>query len=417
MRRSIRAALSVSAAALLMTAAACSSDSSSSSTSAAGSSSAAASASAGGSGGAPSGDPLVVGVLVPLAGPVAQTGEQISNIIQMRVDEINAGGGVLGRPLEVETYDTKFQPETAAQQAQRAAQDGVVAVIGPYSTSEALAAAEVAERMKLVNIGNSAATPAITEGKSFVFRVAPLTTDLANGMVQLGKSLGATNGVLLYDSGGFGLGAKEPIEVAAKEAGITLTDSIQFPVNASDVSAQVAAAAQGNPQAVYVAGSAGADHGLIAKAMAEQGLIVPLIGFSPIVNADAVKIAGDAYAQLPGVYTLNCVDTTKPEYQSTLEDYNSKFTQVGNLPEQPLQAGDALSFIVAGLEQTNGEGGEALAQVLQTLPAREGVAGQTGSTQQFLPGDHDAYKGNYLVPYKVVDGQPVQDTSVSITLG
>ena len=420
MRRSIRAALSVGAVAILLSAAACSGSSSTGSTSAAGTSAAGGSAAEGSASGgasgaaAPSGDPLVIGLLVPLAGAVAQTGEQISNVVQMRVDEINADGGVLGRPLEIKTYDTKFQPETAAQQAQRAAQDEVSAVIGPYSTSEALAVAEVVERMKLVDINYSAATPAITEGKSFVFRVAPLTTDLALGMMQLGEALGSTNGVLLYDSGGFGLGAKDPIEAAAKEGGITLTDSIQYPANASDVSAQVAAAAQGNPKAVYVAGSAGADHGLIAKAMAEQGLLVPLIGFSPIVNSDAVKIAGDAYTQLPGVYTLNTVDTTKPTYQSTLSDYNSKFTQVGNLPEQPLQSGDAIDFIVAGLEKTNGEGGEALAQALQTLPARQGVAGKTGSDQQFLADDHNAFKGNYLVPYKIVDGQPVQDTAVTL---
>ena len=257
------------------------------------------------------GGTITVGLLTPLTGPVAQNGELVKNVTEMRVEQINDDGGVDGKMIELKVYDTKLDPATAAQEAQRAiSQDEVDAIIGPYTTSEALAVADVVERSKVVDINNSAATEAITADKKYVFRTSPITADLALGMMQTAVALGNTQGVLLYDNGGFGLGAKDPLEAAASTAGVTLTDSIEYPLGATDVSAQVTAAAEGDPQAVFIAGSAGADYGLVAKAMVEQGLNVPLIGFSPVVTPDAVKIAGAAYDELLVVYTIQCVDTT-----------------------------------------------------------------------------------------------------------
>lgn len=356
-----------------------------------------------------SGGSITVGLLAPLTGAVAQNAEIVRNIVEMRIKQINDDGGVDGKKLKLKVYDTKLDPATAAQEAQRAiSQDKVGALIGPYTTSEALAVADVVERSKMVDINMSAASEAITADKKYVFRTSPLTGDLASGMMQTAVALGDTQGVLLYDNGGFGLGAKDPLEQAATDAGVTLTDSIEYPLGATDVAAQVTAAAEGNPEAVFIAGSAGADYGLIAKAMVEQGLDVPLIGFSPVVTPDAVKIAGSAYEELPGVYTIQCVDTTKSQYKDVLADYNEEFDQVENLPEQPLQAVAAVDWLAAGFGETDGEGGEKLAKALEGLPAMETPGGLAGSEQQFTADDHDGYGENYVVPYKLENGQPVQ---------
>lgn len=235
-----------------------------------------------------------------------------------------------------------------------------------------------------------------------------MTGDLTEGMMQVAKALGDTNGALMYDSGGLGLGAKDPIEAAAAQEGVTLTGSVQYPLNASDVSAQVSAAAKDKPGAVFIAGSAGADHGVVAKAMVEQGLKVPFIGLSPIGTPDAIQIAEQAYAQLPGVYTLQCTDQNNPMYQKMLADYNAAYPPVDGLTEQSVQTGVALEWIAEGLGKTGGEGGENLASALEQLPARETAGGRTGAMQQFTADDHDAYGDNYLVAYKVVDGKLTQ---------
>jgi branched-chain amino acid transport system substrate-binding protein len=77
------------------------------------------------------------------------------------------------------------------------------------------------------------------------------------------------------------------------------------------MSAQVSPAAAQDPDGDLIGGSAGCDHGLVAKTMLEQGLNVLLFGFSPILVRDAIHIAGDAYSRLPGVYSLQNLDESK----------------------------------------------------------------------------------------------------------
>lgn len=361
------------------------------------------------SGGGDSSDTINIGLLAPLTGASAQTAEQVKNVVEMRVAQINADGGVDGKDLEVEVYDTELDPAVATQQAQRAiSQDKVAALVGPLTSTEALATGEIAERTKTVTITYSAAAEAVTDGKEYVFRTSPVTGDLATAMMRLGQRSGAASGALLYDNSSFGLGAKDPIEAAAEAEGFELVNSVEYPVGASDVSAQVAAIAKDKPGAVFIAGAAGADYGLIAKAMVEQGLLVPIVGFSPIVSPDAVEIGEAAYSDLPGVYTLGCVDATKPAYTELLDRYNEEYTPVAVLPEQALQAVDALNWLVEGFGKTDGKGGDDLVEALTSLPAMESVGGRSGAEQQFTSDDHAGYGEKYIVPYKVVDGELTQ---------
>ena len=355
------------------------------------------------------GGTVTIGLLSPLTGGIAQTAEIQRNAVQLRVDQINDDGGVDGKKIELKVYDTKLDPAVATQQAQRAiSQDKVTALIGPWTSTEALAVGEVVERAKVVEINSSAAAEAITEGKNYIFRTSPLTRDLTKAMVQMGSESGAASGALLHDNSSFGLGAKEPIETAAKAADFNLVDSVEYPLGATDVSAQVAAIAKNDPGVVFIAGGGGAEYGLIAKAMVEQGLNVPLIGFSPLISADAIKIAAGAYDTLPGAYTLGCLDSSKPQYKEFLEQYKEKYGEVGALPEQVLQAVDALDWIAKGLEESGGKGGDCLATALTKLPAAESLSGRAGAEQQFTADDHDGYGEAYLVPYKVENGAPVQ---------
>lgn len=360
-------------------------------------------------------DEIKIGLLAPMTGPSAQSAKWVENATKLAVEQVNDEGILGDRALKLSTYDTEFLPEVATQQAQRAiTQDSVQAIVGPWSTTEALAVADVVEREGVVDINNSAATPTITAGKKFVFRTSPLTPDLASGLVDVAVALGVKNAVLMHESGGFGQGAVEPIKAAAEAAGLELSEVIQFPTSATDVSAEVATAARAKPGAVLIASAAGADSGLIGKAMAEQGLEVPFIGFSPVGLPDAISIAGDAYDKLPGVYTLSTADRTNPNYKKLLDAYDKAYDPIDGLPEQALGAYDAVRWLSEGLAASACESGEALAQALETLDPRSGVNGRSGSEQAFGPDDHDAFSDDYLVPYKVEDGKLVQDTELEL---
>jgi branched-chain amino acid transport system substrate-binding protein len=356
----------------------------------------------GSSGGAGGGGDLTVAVILPLTGASAKTAEQMQNAAELAIEQVNAGGGIDGRNLAIKVYDDELTPEGATKEAQRAiTRDGAVAIVGAQTSGEALAIRELAERSKIPFITSSATAVPVTTDAKFTYRIAPLLTDYANGVVDTAKAIGLKNPVLLNDSGPAGLQLKDLFIARAKEVGLTLAGApIEYPINGTDMTAQVAAAKAKKPDGVLIGGSAGSDHGLVAKTMLEQALDVPLVGFSPILVSDAIKIAGDAYSKLPGVYSLQNLDQTKASTKTFIADYTKKYG-AADLTEQPAQTYDAIKVLASALTASKGMGGQALADKLNTIQPYEGVSGKAGSKIEFSATRHDGFQGSYLVTYKM----------------
>jgi urea transport system substrate-binding protein len=89
-------------------------------------------------------DPIRVGVISPLTGAWTVYGKAHSAGFQMAVDEINAKGGVLGRPIEIVLGDSKTEPRIVVEQANRLIrQERVDFLAGTFSSAERNAAGPV----------------------------------------------------------------------------------------------------------------------------------------------------------------------------------------------------------------------------------------------------------------------------------
>src|SRR5579875_1766252 len=81
---------------------------------------------AGGRGPARAAEPIKIGVPAPLSGAYANAGIDIVNAARLAADQINAKGGVLGRPLAIVPEDDACDAQTAVQAAQKLIDSGVV---------------------------------------------------------------------------------------------------------------------------------------------------------------------------------------------------------------------------------------------------------------------------------------------------
>src|ERR1700722_10828503 len=110
---------------------------------------------------AQSGDPIKIGVIAEvqsIAGAATPGGAQIA------ADEINAKGGVLGRKIEIVTYDNKSSSADSVRAFQRAvSEDKVSAVIASYISEVVLALEPWAARLKMPLITPGAASNEITK--------------------------------------------------------------------------------------------------------------------------------------------------------------------------------------------------------------------------------------------------------------
>jgi len=86
------------------------------------------------------GEPIKIGVPMPLTGPLAQAGQLILQGIEFATKEANDAGGLLGRKIELVIEDTKSEPNTAATiGAKMATQDKVFAFVGGYGSTSDIA--------------------------------------------------------------------------------------------------------------------------------------------------------------------------------------------------------------------------------------------------------------------------------------
>ena len=77
-----------------------------------------------------SAQPVKIGLIGPFSGPSSDFGNPMLHGVQLAVEEINAVGGYLGRPLELVIKDDQGDPDVGLKGSQELARAGVVATIG-----------------------------------------------------------------------------------------------------------------------------------------------------------------------------------------------------------------------------------------------------------------------------------------------
>ena len=151
-------------------------------------------------GGAFAADTVKIGVYLPLTGQMAFGGQLELEGVQMAHKEAPT---VLGKKVELFVVDNKSDKVEAANAVKRLIEkEKVVAIIGTYGSSLAMAGGEVAEKAKVPMVGTSCTNPLVTQGKKFSFRVCFIDPFQGTVAAQFAfKDLKAKTAAVLYDVG------------------------------------------------------------------------------------------------------------------------------------------------------------------------------------------------------------------------
>ena len=110
--------------------------------------------------------PILIGAVYPLSGSMAPIGQNCKRGVDFAVEELNAKGGILGRPVEIVYGDSVGDPKTGMSEAERLITTrNVVALIGAYQSAVTNVVSEVAQRYKVPMVtAISTADPITTRG-------------------------------------------------------------------------------------------------------------------------------------------------------------------------------------------------------------------------------------------------------------
>lgn len=149
---------------------------------------------------APTGDTIKIGVSAPITGGLALYGESATNSVKLAVEEINAAGGVLGKQLEIaEIVDDKADSTEAVNAYNRLMSDGVVAIIGTYTSSCSIPMAERAQEEGMLLLSPCATNAKLTLIGSNIFRACFIDPVQGPMMTQFAKDeLGAKKAAVIY---------------------------------------------------------------------------------------------------------------------------------------------------------------------------------------------------------------------------
>lgn len=266
--------------------------------------------------GEPSGDPIRIGFLGELSGNFAVWGVQTRDGMQMAVDDLNAEGGVLGRPLELVERDTGGTPEEGVAGLEgMVEQDGVVAAGGITSSDVALATARTAEELEVpLFTVKAGASRILTPDSRYTFRTclpsAPMTMQpVAQYLAQEGVS--AAGAIIADYEWGQSIRAAMEEQLGAVE-GLELQVEVA-PVPEQDFTTYLRAL-EGLEPSMIVATGHPPGTGTIVRQSADLGLDVPIVGpwavwpavmegvgdaaFGRFADFDCADYASDSYAEL-----------------------------------------------------------------------------------------------------------------------
>jgi len=152
---------------------------------------------------------IKVGLIQPLSGPVAASGNFVRMGAEIGRDWVNAKGGVLGRKIELVIEDNKSDPKEAASAAEKLiTRDKVPVIIGAWGSSMTLAAMPKLEEYGVPMIVETSSAASITKrGNPWVFRISPPSEMEAIGLETKLKTLGIRSYDFLAVNTDWGRGA------------------------------------------------------------------------------------------------------------------------------------------------------------------------------------------------------------------
>ncbi|WP_428569139.1 MAG: ABC transporter substrate-binding protein [Solidesulfovibrio sp. DCME] len=253
-----------------------------------------------------------IAVAAPLTGPVAAAGDDIKAGVVMRVEAVNAAGGIGGRPVEPVFFDDLCEPREAALVAASIARDpDIVGLVGHMCSSAHLAALPTYVREGLPVVTPTATSVVIAaknrdeDGRVWSFRTVYRDDFQGKFLAKyMAKVLGLRRAALLYENNDYGLGLKKAFLKQARRRGLAVVAVEAYKKGDLDFTALLTKVKAAAPQGLFIAGYY-AEGALIADQARKIGLAVPKFGADALDSPDYIRLAGagaeDTYLTAPAL--------------------------------------------------------------------------------------------------------------------
>jgi branched-chain amino acid transport system substrate-binding protein len=334
-------------------------------------------------------EPIKIGAVFAVTGPASKLGEPERNTVKMIEAEVNAAGGIKGRPIEIIVEDDGgVEANTVNAVKKLITNDKVIAILGPTTSGTSLAVKPIAEENGVPLVSCAAAEKIVNPVAKWVFKTPQKDSDAAIRIFEHMKSKGISKISIITSSDGFGSTGREQLKKHSPALGIEIVADETYAPADTDMTAQLTKIKASDAQAV-INWSVVPGQVIVAKNMRQLGMTIPLYqshGFGNPKNIQACGEAGEGIIFPAGrlliVDELGADSKQKPALAKYKADYMAKYPndQVSTFGGH---AYDALWLVLNAIKEV----GPDKAKIRDYIENTKGFVG-TGGIFNFSAEDH-----------------------------
>ena len=354
-------------------------------------------------------DSIKVGLVAALSGQSAKSGEAITRGLELAIDEINAGGGILGRKIELVRRDDESNPAKGILAARELVQkEKVVAFFGGIDTPVSMAIVPFANTSKVPFIGVWAAgTPITRNGASenYVFRVSAVDELVDQAMVDraIAKHHAKKPGLMLINNS-WGESNEVGLKAALSAKGIDLAGVEKFDNDDLDMVPQLARLKQNGADSIVLVANV-APAAQMVKSLDRMSWDVPVVSHWGPAGGRFTELGGPRTEKVDMVQTYSFSGKLSAKGEKVLTALKAKYPDIKSTADVTPAVGianayDAMHLLAIGIAKAGSTNGAAVRKGLYEIGTYDGLI--KNYSKPFSPENQDALsKNDYMFTHFV----------------
>jgi branched-chain amino acid transport system substrate-binding protein len=354
--------------------------------------------------------PIKVGLVAALSGQSAKSGEALTRGLTMAINEVNASGGVLGRPLELVRRDDESNPSKGILAARELVQREKVAVLfGGLDTPVSLAIVPLVNQMKVPFMGIWAAGTKITENgaaDNYVFRVSAVDELVDEALVKYGVDHGMKKPGMILINNPWGESNEAGLKRALEKRGMANAGVERIQDSDLDVVPQLTRLKNAGADTLLLVGNV-SPSAQVVKSLDRMGWDVPVVSHWGPAGGRFGELAGPNASRVHFIQTYVFTEHNSAKGDALLAALKTAYPQIKTLADVTPAVGianayDGLHLAAQAIQKAGSTDGKAIRDGFYAISDYDGLIKQY--KQPFTPAKHDALgPDDYLFTHFVND--------------
>ena len=215
--------------------------------------------------------------------------------VEMAVDEVNKAGGINGRQVQLIVENEKDSPAEAVNAVKKLLEvDKVVAIVGPMTSGDMMAAGKIANDAKVVDISPTATTPQLSGYGDFLYRGCSRIDKQAEVLTDyVAKNWKPKTVAIFFSNEPYGKGCAGIFSKFFEKLGIKVVATESFNRGARDFKSELTKIKAANPDILFIPGYTPETAPAAAQAR-QLGMNQKILGVYGDMNPGYITLAGKA---------------------------------------------------------------------------------------------------------------------------